>query len=69
VEAIRKSAGVEAPLSVAVGDVEEVLHDEVLRQHASVVVIGLSVLKGKFGRLRTHAHSIIRRCPCPVICI
>ena len=69
VEAIRKSAGVEAPLSVSVGDVEEVLHDEVLRQHASVVVIGLGVLKGKFGRLRTHAHAIIRRCPCPVICI
>jgi nucleotide-binding universal stress UspA family protein len=69
VEAIRKSAGVEAPLSVSVGDVEEVVHDEVLRQHATAVVIGLGVLNGKLGRLRTHAHAIIRRCTCPVICI
>ncbi len=69
VEAIRKSAGVEAPLSVSVGDVEEVVHDEVLRQHATVAVIGVGVLKGNFGRLRTHAHAIVRRCPCPVICV
>jgi nucleotide-binding universal stress UspA family protein len=69
VDQIRRSAGVEAPLSVAVGDVEEVVHDEVLRQHASMVVIGRGVLKGTLGRLRTQAHSIIRRSPCPVVCV
>ena len=34
-----------------------------------LLVIGRSPLRGPLGRLRTHAHALIREAPCPVISV
>jgi nucleotide-binding universal stress UspA family protein len=36
---------------------------------ADLLVIGRSPLRGLLGRLRTHAHALIREAPCPVISV
>ena len=69
VERLRQDAGVEAPLLVTVGDPAQVVHDDALRTQAGLVIIGRGVLGEALGRLRTHAHAIIRRTPCPVISV
>jgi len=33
------------------------------------VVIGRGSVQGKFGRLRTHAHGIVRQSPCPALSV
>jgi|SRR5579872_3312236 len=69
VEKHLQESGVEAPLSVINGSVGEVVHDEAARMRAGIVVIGRGVLHGTLGRLRTHAYSIIRQSPCPVLSV
>lgn len=36
---------------------------------ADLVVIGRSPLRGLLGRLRTHAHALVRVSPCPVVSV
>ena len=36
---------------------------------ADLLVIGRSPLRGLLGRLRTHAHALVRESPCPVISV
>ena len=36
---------------------------------ADLLVMGRSPLRGVLGRLRTHAHALIREAPCPVISV
>ena len=36
---------------------------------ADLLVMGRSPLRGLLGRLRTHAHALIREAPCPVISV
>jgi len=69
VQGLQRDAGVEAPLRVAVGDPAQVVRDDALRTQADIVIVGRGVLGEALGRLRTHAHSIIRRAPCPVISV
>jgi nucleotide-binding universal stress UspA family protein len=57
------------PLCVVLGNVAEAIRDEALRRDADLVVIGRGVLDETLGRLRTHAHAIIRQSPCPVLSV
>jgi nucleotide-binding universal stress UspA family protein len=66
---LEAAAGVDAPFCVTCGGVAEAIRDEVLRHDADLVVIGRGVLHRTLGRLRTHAHAIIRQSPCPVLSI
>jgi nucleotide-binding universal stress UspA family protein len=69
VERQRQQAGVEAPLRVVSGVVQDVVREEALRSRAGLVLIGRGVLHGTLGRLRTHAYAIIRHSPCPVLSV
>jgi nucleotide-binding universal stress UspA family protein len=69
IEKVERSVGVQAPLCVAVGDVAGAVREEARRHAADLIVIGRGLLHETFGRLRTHAHGIIRQSPCPVISV
>jgi nucleotide-binding universal stress UspA family protein len=69
IEALQETAGVVAPLCVAVGEVAVRVSEEARRHGADLVVIGRGVLHETLGRLRTHAYGIIRHSPCPVISV
>lgn len=65
-----QKAGVESPLEI----VEEFgLADGIVgaiaRHNADLFIIGRGVIQGVLGRLRTNAHELIRRSPCPVLSI
>jgi nucleotide-binding universal stress UspA family protein len=67
---LEASAGVRlVPICVAGGNVAETICQEARRHDADLVVIGRGVLHETLGRLRTHAHAIIRQSPCPVLSV
>jgi nucleotide-binding universal stress UspA family protein len=63
-------AGVDLPLEIVedVGLVTGVV-EAVSRHGAGLLVIGRGVIQGPLGRLRTNAHELIRRSPCPVLSV
>lgn len=69
IEEMQERAGVKAPVCVAVGGVSEGVREEARRHGADLIVIGRGVLHETLGRLRTHAHGIIRQSPCPVLSV
>lgn len=69
IEKLERSAGVDAPICVAVGDVPGAVREEARRHAADLLVIGRGLLHETFGRLRTRSYGIIRQAPCPVISI
>jgi nucleotide-binding universal stress UspA family protein len=69
VEALEKEAGVEAPLCVTLGGVAGVMGEEAQRHGADLLIVGRGLIHETLGRLRTHAHAIIRHAPCPVISV
>jgi len=69
IEAIRKSAGVDAPLRVAVGEIVTTVAEEARQEGAGLVILGRGSLQSTLGRLRTHVHGIIQRSPCPVLSV
>jgi len=69
IEKVERGVNVQAPLCVAVGDVAGAVREEARRHAADLLVIGRGLLHETFGRLRTHAHGIIRQSPCPVISV
>ena len=69
IERLEESAGVKVPIRVAAGNVTERVREEALQHGADLLVIGRGVLHETLGRLRTHAHGIIRRSPCPVLSV
>lgn len=66
---IRKAENIDATLYIAAGDVADTVRAEAERHAADVLIIGRGVIHETLGRLRTHAHAIIRQAPCPVISI
>lgn len=66
---ILRSAGVSAPLRVAVGAIVQTVAEEATREHADLVIAGRGSLAAPFGRLRTHVYGIIQRAPCPVLSV
>jgi nucleotide-binding universal stress UspA family protein len=69
IEAQQKEAGVDAPLCITVGNAAAGVREEARRHGADLVVIGRGVIHETLGRLRTHAHAIIRQSPCPVLSV
>lgn len=68
-EAQRLSAGVDAPVRIAVGNVSTTVTEEARQEGADLVIIGRGTLQAPFGRLRTHAYGIVQAAPCPVLSV
>jgi nucleotide-binding universal stress UspA family protein len=67
---LEASAGVSlVPICVNRGNVAETICQEARRHDSDLIVIGRGVLHETLGRLRTHAHAIIRQSPCPVLSV
>jgi nucleotide-binding universal stress UspA family protein len=69
IESVRRSAGVEAPLRVAVGEIVATVTEEARQEGADLVIIGRGSVSEPFGRLRTHVFGIVQRSPCPVLSV
>jgi len=67
IEQQQKDAGVDAQLCVAVASVADGVAEEAARHGANLLIIGRGAMHETLGRLRTHAHGIIRLSPCPVL--
>jgi nucleotide-binding universal stress UspA family protein len=68
-EAHTLSAGVDAPVRIAVGSVSTTVTEEARQEGADLVIIGRGTLQAPFGRLRTHAYGIVQAAPCPVLSV
>jgi nucleotide-binding universal stress UspA family protein len=69
IQKLLDAAKVNVPVCIVAGSVAEGVQEEARRHKADLVVIGRGVLNETFGRLRTHAHGIIRLSPCPVLSV
>jgi nucleotide-binding universal stress UspA family protein len=69
IEASLKSGGVDLPLRVAVGEIVATITEEARQEGADLIVLGRGAMHETLGRLRTHAHAIIQRSPCPVLSV
>ncbi len=69
---IAEAAGLPAATPLAMAEEPEIV-DGICgfaeRQSADLLVIGRGVSQGVLGRLRTHAHDLIRRTRCPVLSV
>jgi nucleotide-binding universal stress UspA family protein len=65
----RAAGGVEAPVRIAVGQIANTVTEEARQEGADLIVIGRGSLQSPLGRLRTHAHGIIQKSPCPVLSV
>jgi len=65
----KASAGVNAPLRVAVGPITETVTEEARQEGADLVIVGRGILQSTLGRLRTHAYGIVQTAPCPVLSV
>lgn len=69
VKSLLQSAGVDAPLRVAMGEIVETIAEQAREDGADLIVLGRGAIHETLGRLRTHAHGIIQRSPCPVLSV
>jgi nucleotide-binding universal stress UspA family protein len=69
IEADLKAGGLDLPLRVAVGEVVATITEEARQEGADLIVLGRGSVHETLGRLRTHAHGIIQRSPCPVLSV
>ncbi len=68
-EALCLSAGIDAPVRIAVGNVSDTVTEEARQEGADLVVIGRGTLQAPLGRLRTNAYGIVQASPCPVVSV
>ena len=69
IDALKRTAGVEAPVRIAVGQIVDTITEEAREEGADLVLIGRGSLQSPLGRLRTHAYGIIQKSPCPVVSV
>jgi nucleotide-binding universal stress UspA family protein len=69
IASLQASAGVQAPLRVAVGDLVATIAENASEEDADLILIGRGLLQSAMGRLRTHTYGIIQRSPCPVLSV
>lgn len=67
ITAIQKKAGTHLKVHLGAGSVRDVIRDAALKFAADLVVIGRGQIHKPFSRLRSHAYSIIKDSPCPVL--
>lgn len=68
-EAMLKSGGLNLPLRIAVGEIVNTITEEARQEGSDLIVLGRGAMHETLGRLRTHAHGIIQRSPCPVLSV
>jgi nucleotide-binding universal stress UspA family protein len=68
-EKLQKSAATAFEVTLRGGTPENVIQDAVQDLEADLIVIGRGGIRGALGRLRSHAASILRQSPCPVISV
>jgi nucleotide-binding universal stress UspA family protein len=69
IESSLKSGGLDLPLRIAVGEIVATITEEARQEGADLIVLGRGAIHETLGRLRTHAHGIIQRSPCPVLSV
>jgi nucleotide-binding universal stress UspA family protein len=67
--ALLQSAGIDAPPCVAVDGIFQIVSEEARQIQADLMIVGRGSVSEPFGRLRTHAFSLIQRSPCPVVSV
>ena len=69
-QSLLDEAGLDAQICLGAGDAAEVVRYAAEQHRADLVIIGRgSAAAAHGGRLRTHAYSIIRQSPCPVVSV
>lgn len=68
-ESLRASAGVDVPLTIAVGKITDTVTEEARQGGADLIVIGRGSVQSTLGRLRTHVYGIVQQSPCPVLSV
>jgi nucleotide-binding universal stress UspA family protein len=69
IEHLLERTGVHAQICLEGGDPASVVRNAAIGHDADLLVIGRGSAAGGLGRLRTHAYSIIRQSPCPVVSV
>jgi len=69
IAALQRSAGTQAEVVLTMGPAPEMICDEVRKAQADLLVIDRGADAGILGRLTSHAYSIIRQSPCPVVSV
>jgi nucleotide-binding universal stress UspA family protein len=64
---LQAKAGTNREIVLLAGDVRSAMHKAALEWDADLIVIGRGAVQQTFGPLGSHAYSIIREAPCPVI--
>ncbi|HWE48810.1 MAG TPA: universal stress protein [Bryobacteraceae bacterium] len=67
VAAMQREAGTSLPVCIETGAVTDVIQHAARSLGADVVLTGRGALPHFAGRLRSHAYSIVRDMPCPVL--
>src|SRR5229473_3910025 len=69
IEALQSAAGSQAPVTITIGPIRDMLTEAARRLRADVLVIGRSPQYGVLGRLRDLSYAIARDAPCPVLSV
>jgi nucleotide-binding universal stress UspA family protein len=69
IESTFKSGELNLPLRIAVGEIVATITEEARQEGSDLIVLGRGEIHHTLGRLRTHAHGIIHRSPCPVVSV
>ena len=69
VDKLLAAESVEADVFIEAGDPAHVIRGYTAKHRTDILVIGRGSAAEGSGRLRTHAYSIIRNSPCPVISV
>ena len=69
IDKLQAQVGSAAEVVVEAGEAHLAVCELASQQKANLLVIGRGSAAGVFGRLRTHAYSIIRLSPCPVVSV
>lgn len=69
VSRLQDAAGTHFEAQVKSGAVSDVVRNEAVTWNADIVLIGRGVLPRFAGQFRSHASSIIRTAPCPVLSV
>ena len=65
IEPILKSAGLDFPLRIAVGEIVATITEDARQEGSDAIVLGRGATHETLGRLRTHAHGIIEAVAMP----
>jgi nucleotide-binding universal stress UspA family protein len=57
------------PVRIAVGEIVTTITEDARQEGADLIVLGRGAMHETLGRMRTHAHGIIQRSPCPVLSV